>query len=505
MKNNITNIIVKIVFGIILVISLYLIISGLLEKEEKQTNKNNNEVLETGLTIEPNSINIIVGEEKEIVATIIPDNATYKNLTWEAGNQNIISLDNGLVKGLSPGTTFIRVTTEKQKITRVINVNVSNEIIDVKEIKPLESNIELYIGDTKKIEYEILPSNATNKKISYSIDNKEVAGFNKEGLIVAVKEGKATVTLKSNNDITSTINVVVKTKEIPVTSVSLSSTKLTLEVNKEKELKATIKPEEATDKTLTWSSSNDKVATVKDGKVKGIKEGEATITVKTSNGKTATTKVTVGSPTKNKTAIFFGDSITMGSTNYSWANYIGDHYDLKSSVNAGKSGGVLSNSRDADRWIVNVVKKYKDKSFDYVIMHGGINDCSMGVSLGTFTSDDFSGNYNTKTVLGGLEYYIYTVKKQWPKAKLGYIINYKTPRATEVNKRSDKYYSEIKKVLKKWNISYIDLYSGKTPNGQTYSDLLKVNTSTYIPDAVHLNREGYNILTPYIYEWMKTL
>ena len=431
MKNNKSNLIIMIVLGIILVISLIFIFSGLTEKEEQKP-IDNNEVLETGISLSASSIKMEVGEEQEIVATVVPTNATYQNLSWEVGNTNIISLDNGKVKGLSPGTTFIKITTEKQKIARVINVTVVTNTIPITEIKAKEENIELYVGDSKKIEYEIVPSDATNTKISYSTDNKEVVGFNKEGLLVGVKEGTAIITLKSTNDIKTTINVTVKNKEVPQES-----------------------------------------------------------------------------KTKDKTAIFFGDSITMGKDgNYSWANYIGDHYDLKKTVNAGISGGVFSTFR-GQYWIVDVVKKHKGEKYDYVIMHGGINDIALvskfGEQKGSYSKTDFSGKYDTSTFLGGLETYIYTVKKQWPNAKIGFIINYRTPADKSVDKISSEYYALIREVCKKWDVKYINLYNGKTSKGEKYSDILKVTTDKYISDGTHLNRKGYNVISPYIYDWMKTL
>ena len=213
--------------------------------------------------------------------------------------------------------------------------------------------------------------------------------------------------------------------------------------------------------------------------------------------------------TYNKTAIFFGDSITQGikgtPKDYSWANYIGDHYDLKSATNAGKSGWYISNWKNSS-WIVSNVKTYKNKKYDYVILHGGINDIHSNVTLGTYNAKDFSGNYDDKTLLGGLETYIYTVKKQWPNAKIGYIINYNTPLVyTSSNNKYAMYYTGMKNVLKKWNIKYIDLFAGSTPSGIKYDDLLKVNTKKYISDGLHLNGDGYKLISPYIYNWMNTL
>ena len=61
------------------------------------------------------------------------------------------------------------------------------------------------------------------------------------------------------------------------------------------------------------------------------------------------------------------------------------------------------------------------------------------------------------------------------------------------------------KVLDKWQIKYIDLYSGSTLDGTKYSDLLKVDTQDYLIDDLHLNADGYELISQYIYEWMNTL
>ncbi len=208
-----------------------------------------------------------------------------------------------------------------------------------------------------------------------------------------------------------------------------------------------------------------------------------------------------------KKAIFFGDSITFGYANkgYGWGNYIGDNYDFSSVVNAGKSGWFISNYLNRD-WIVDIVKSQKDTNYDYVILHGGCNDINKDVPIGTYSNDDFSGNYDTNTFIGGLEYYLYNVTTNWSHARIGYIINYKTPNNDgRNNEKSAPYYDKMKKVLDKWGISYLDLFDGKSSDGQYYSDILKVNTNEYLPDDLHLNSNGYKAIYPYIYDWMKDL
>lgn len=63
----------------------------------------------------------------------------------------------------------------------------------------------------------------------------------------------------------------------------------------------------------------------------------------------------------------------------------------------------------------------------------------------------------------------------------------------------------MRKVLKKWNIPYIDLFDGIASNGKSYSSILKFDTDTYLPDTLHLNDEGYKVISPYIYSWMQNL
>ncbi len=221
-------------------------------------------------------------------------------------------------------------------------------------------------------------------------------------------------------------------------------------------------------------------------------------------------KEVVLSNTLNKTAIFFGDSITYGHSGtpvgYSWANFLNDNYDFKKCVNAGRGGGMISD-KQSEKWLVNNLESHKNEKYDYVILHGGTNDIAKGVALGSYRKNDFSGKYDSKTFIGGLETYIYKAKKYWPEAKFGYIINYKTPNETNKNRihLSVIYYNKMKEVLDKWNIPYLNLFNGKTEDSVNFEDILKVNTDNYIADALHLNKEGYDVISPYIYDWIKNL
>lgn len=159
-------------------------------------------------------------------------------------------------------------------------------------------------GDSYQLKATVSPSNATDKTVTWSSSNSSVASVDNNGNVKAIKAGNATITAKSGS-VSATCTVSVQAKaptEIPVSSISLDKSSLDLAVGDSYKLKATVSPSNATNKTVTWSSSNSSVASVdNDGNVKAIKEGKAAITAR-SGSASATCNITV----KSKTAVIDG-------------------------------------------------------------------------------------------------------------------------------------------------------------------------------------------------------
>ena len=157
-----------------------------------------------------------------------------------------------------------------------------------------KTELALTVGDAAvQLKATVAPDNATDKTVTWSIDKTSVATVDATGKVTAVAEGTATITAKAG-DKTATCKVTVKANVVAVTSVKLDKTELALTVGDAAvQLKATVAPDNATDKTVTWTSDKTSVATVDaTGKVTAVAEGEATITAKAGD-KTATCKVTV--------------------------------------------------------------------------------------------------------------------------------------------------------------------------------------------------------------------
>jgi len=169
-------------------------------------------------------------------------------------------------------------------------------IVAVTGVTLNKSSLSLVVGGSESLTATVAPSNATNKAVSWKSSDAAVATVDNSGKVTAVKAGSATITVTtSDGSKTATCSVTVTAKAVSVTGVSLDKSSLNLKVGESQAITAKVSPDNASDKKVTWSSSDSKVATVDDnGKVSAVAPGTAVITVKTSDGgKTATCSVTV--------------------------------------------------------------------------------------------------------------------------------------------------------------------------------------------------------------------
>ena len=196
-----------------------------------------------------------------------------------------------------------------------------------------------------------------------------------------------------------------------------------------------------------------------------------------------------------KSALFTGDSISWGSDRRAWAARIGEKYEM-TYVNASVSGASVSTTRIYR--MIEQLEENKAGSFDYVIMHGPTNDAWDEVDVGTLSESFDVTDYDVSTYAGALEELFYYARKYFPDAQLGYIINFRFSSSLNNGLRDMSAYVEMaKKICCKWSVPYLDLY-----NNEELTVALKVGTTVYLPDNVHPNAAGYDILTPYIANWM---
>ena len=268
-------------------------------KDEKQ-DPEPSAVAVTGVTLKKTSISIQVDDKETLIATVLPEDATNKNISWKSDKPEIASVNaNGKVTGVAEGEATITVTTEDGGKTATCKVTVSDKEIKVTGVTLNKTETSIFVGGSETLTATVAPDNATNKKVTWKSDKPEIATVDASGKITGVKEGEATITVTTEDGgKTATCKVTVEAATIAVTGVTLNKTELTLEVDGSETLTATVAPDDATNKEVTWSSDKPEIVTVDaTGKVTGVATGEATITVTTEDGgKTATCKVAVKVP-----------------------------------------------------------------------------------------------------------------------------------------------------------------------------------------------------------------
>ena len=246
-------------------------------------------------------LQVPVGGSKAVSVTVTPPNAVY-TLSYNIYDTTIAEVSNGIVYGKKAGETDLKVWTDNGKydMCRVIVYENKPTSID------LPSTLSLEVGKSKTLTPTVVPSDATYT-LSWSSSNTSVATVTQSGLVTAKAAGATIITVRTDNGKSDDCLVTVTQSAVSPTSVSVTPTSLSLEVNQTANLTATVYPSNATT-SLTWSSSNTNVAKVSNGKVTAVGAGSCVITVKTSNGKSATCNVVVAEPVVNPTSVYVSPS-----------------------------------------------------------------------------------------------------------------------------------------------------------------------------------------------------
>ena len=271
----------------------------------------------TAVSINQPSAQMIIGETLKLTATVSPSDASEKNISWSSSQKSVASVsEEGLVTALEEGTTTITAASGGKSGSCVVTVSkgfvaVESVVLDYKELPMVE-------GDVFTLTATIKPDDATDAVVTWSSSDIEIATVD-AGKVTAIREGEAVIQAKAGEK-TAECKVTVSAKKIDVSAVQLNKSELSLIIGEEFTLTATIVPEDATVRTVEWSTSDADVATVEDGKVVAIKEGTATIKAE-ADGKTAECAVTVNyihvqsiTLDKPSATLYEGEEFTLNAT-----------------------------------------------------------------------------------------------------------------------------------------------------------------------------------------------
>ena len=241
----------------------------------------------TSVSLDQSSLELSVGETYEFIATVLPENATNKELIWSSSDESVLTVNDGVITAIKEGKATITVKSKDgfKSSNCEVTVNKEPSIIHVTSVSLNETTLNLETGDRYTLIATVLPTDATDKSLSWSSSDDSIVSVTNKGKITAISAGEATITVTTKDGgLTASCTVNVTQKVVPVNGVSLNYSELELSVDSSENLLAKVLPTNATNKEVIWSSTNESVATVVDGLVTAISVGEAIIVVETVDG-----------------------------------------------------------------------------------------------------------------------------------------------------------------------------------------------------------------------------
>ncbi len=234
------------------------------------------------MVLNESSLFLAAGDAFQLVVTTFPGGATIEDIVWSSSDEAVATVDSaGLVSALKAGQAVITAATKDGNFTAICAVRVT-EAVSVLSLNP--STLYIPMGSSFQLTAAVVPGGATNQTILWRSSDEAVVTVGSEGLVSALKAGQAVVMATMLDS--GFTDACVVTVTVPVSGISLNEFSISsLTVGSFFQLTATILPEEATDKDVIWSSSDEGVATVdSEGMVKAVGPGQVTISVTTVDG-----------------------------------------------------------------------------------------------------------------------------------------------------------------------------------------------------------------------------
>ena len=246
----------------------------------------------TKLTVQAGDAAVAVGEQMALTAVAQPENATLKGVTWSSGSEKIATVDeNGVVTGVSRGTGRIIATAVDGSGVRA---NYTVRVVQRPTgIQLNTDSVTVDVGRTAIVKATVLPASADNKGILWSSSDERVATVGRDGRITAVALGECTVTAACSGaeSLTAALKVIVQQ---PVTRLTFNGRDVFAYAGETSQLSWTVEPANASNPTLSFTSSNPRVLTVdQNGQITGVSGGNAYVQAATTDGSNRKARILV--------------------------------------------------------------------------------------------------------------------------------------------------------------------------------------------------------------------
>lgn len=221
--------------------------------------------------------------------------ATGISYTWTASSSAITiqskTKTSCTIKGNTAGTARLNyhcsyfIDGYYRTMDFYYDITIKSNIVSVTRVDMSPSSATLDIGETIQLSATAYPTNATNRTLNWTTENYSVASVSSNGLVTARGEGKVWIWARAT-DGSGAGNYCVITVNAPtkVSSIKLSQSNATMEIGETLSLTANVYPDNAYNKSLSWTSSNTDIATVSNGVVSAISSGECDIKCSSTDG-----------------------------------------------------------------------------------------------------------------------------------------------------------------------------------------------------------------------------
>lgn len=288
------------------VVFLVLLISVWNCKDEdiKPSDKKVREIIVTG-------DNITDASASQMTATVTPHNATNKEVLWTVSDESIASIsETGLLTAKTNGSVTVKATsTDGSNVIGTLLVTVSGFSVSIQKVTAVTvTGVNITDGKTSQMTATVLPVNASNKAILWSVSNESIATISDKGLVTAKANGTVTITATANDGSLVKGTLVLTVSGVVQQVATITVTGNNVAVGQTTQLTATVLPANAENKNVSWSVSDETVASISSsGLLTAKKSGTVTVTATATDGSNTKGTVTLSVTTSGE--VVFTDPV----------------------------------------------------------------------------------------------------------------------------------------------------------------------------------------------------
>lgn len=246
----------------------------------------------TNVIVTPATAELEVGNSLQLTAKVMPENASVKTVTWTSTNTDVVTVDEtGRITAVSPGVASVKAQCGYAKGSCQVTVTAPG--IAAQQVIITPASTQISVGKSMQLSAAVLPAETTDKTVTWTSSDPTIVTVDATGTITAVSEGQATVSARCG-EASGQCAVTVTAPYIEATQVTVLPMSQNLTVGHTLQLTAEVLPENTTDKTVTWESSDTQLATVdENGLVTGHNPGNVTIIATCGQAHGSTTVIVV--------------------------------------------------------------------------------------------------------------------------------------------------------------------------------------------------------------------